>query len=67
MIDQDALKRIEELERIYERNWGKKVDNTITPIQMSQADFAIVMERIADTGESILVGYEKCFLHVTQG
>ena len=67
MIDQDALKRIEELERIYERNWGKKVDDTIIPIQMSQTDLAIVMERIVDTGESILVGYEKCFLHVTQG
>ena len=62
MVEQDALNRIEELERAYEKNWGRRVDDTIIPPRMSQADLAVVMERIVNTGESILIGYEKCFL-----
>lgn len=61
MIDEESVRKAEDLMRKYERNWGKKVDLDCVPWGMTQEDFAVVMERIAETGESVPVGFHKCF------
>ena len=61
MIDEESVKKAEELMRKYERNWGKKVDSNCVPWGMTQEDLVVVMERIVETGESVLVGFNKCF------
>lgn len=62
MVNVEVLKEIEQLDSIYENNWGIPVDYTIIPSGMSQEKLAVVLRRIIDTGESILVGYSKIFL-----
>ena len=59
MINEDALKQIKQLEQEYEYNWGKKVDYSVIPKGISQEKLVIILERIVDTGESILVGWEN--------
>ena len=59
MVNEEALQKIKQLELQYERNWGKKVDYTILPPHMSQEKMVLILERIVETGESILVGWEK--------
>ena len=59
MINEEALRLIELLEQKYEHNWGKKVDYTVIPKELSQEKLAVILKRIVDTGESILVGYNK--------
>ena len=61
MINEEAIKQIELLALEYERNWGKKVDYTILPRGISQEQLAIILERIVDTGESILVCWNKIY------
>ena len=61
MINEEAIKHIELLEREYEHNWGKKVDYTVLPRGVSQEKLAVILERIVDTGESILVGWDKIY------
>ncbi|MBO5146300.1 MAG: hypothetical protein J6C19_12320 [Lachnospiraceae bacterium] len=63
MVNQEAVKRAQELMRQYERNWGKRIESShILPSGMTQEQFVTVLEHIVETGESVLVGYEKCFL-----
>ena len=62
MINGEALKRIDELMEQYEINWGRKPEFNHIPPGMTQEKMVIVMERIVETGESILVGWNKCFL-----
>lgn len=62
MINEEALNRIEELSKLYKFNWGKEVDKIGMSLGMSQEKLVIVLERIVETGESILVGWNKCFL-----
>lgn len=59
MINTDATRRIEQLESEYEDKWGKKVDYLIIPQGITQEKLVAVLERIVDTGESILVGWNK--------
>ena len=59
MINTDATRRIEQLESEYEDKWGKKVDYLIIPQGITQEKLVSVLERIVDTGESILVGWNK--------
>lgn len=59
MVNREALNKIKELENKYENAWGKKVDYTIIPKGLTQETLVLVLERIVDTGESILVGYDK--------
>lgn len=59
MINEDALKKIEQLEKTYENNWGRKIDYTILPAGLSQEKLVQVLERIVDTGESVLVGWNR--------
>lgn len=59
MINNEAMRKIEELNSMYEINWGKKVDYTILPKGITQEKMVKVLTRIVDTGESILVAYNK--------
>lgn len=61
MINPEASKKIIELCSLYEKNWGCKVYFGILPPYITQEKMLVVLERIVDAGESILVGYNKCF------
>ena len=63
MISQKTLYEIDELSTLYELRWGKKLDDSIIPRGMDQEQYVRVLKRIVDTGESILVGWNKLFLH----
>lgn len=58
-MSEEVLKQIKILEEQYEYNWGKKVDYIILPKGMTQEILALTLERIVETGESLLVGYNK--------
>lgn len=58
-IDEETARKIKQLELQYERNWGKKVDYSILPPHMTQEKMLPVLERIVETGESVLVGWTK--------
>ena len=62
MVDSEAQKEIERLLPVYEHRWGKPLDWTVSPPRMTDTQFAKVLKRIVDTGESIVVGYGKVFL-----
>lgn len=57
MINEEALQKIEQLNLQYEKNWGKKVDYSILPPNISQEKLVLILGRIVETGESILVGW----------
>ena len=59
MINDEAIGKIKILENKYKENWGKSVDYTIIPQGITQEKMVEILERIVDTGESILVGFEK--------
>lgn len=59
MINVETIERIKQLETEYERNWNKKPDYLIMPRGITQESLVLVLERIVDTGESILVGWDK--------
>ena len=58
-VNEKALERIRVLEKKYKENWGKDVDYTILPKGITQEMLVTILERITETGESILTGYEK--------
>ena len=59
MVHEKALERIRVLEKKYKENWGKDVDYTILPKGITQEMLVTILERITETGESILTWYEK--------
>lgn len=59
MINAETMERIKQLEIKYEKNWNKKLDYLIMPRGITQESLVLVLERIVDTGESILVGWNK--------
>ena len=67
-FDPEVYSRMNELCALYQRRWGKPVDFIGCPNILSQEKIVRILERIVDTGESIVVGYEKlrneehCFL-----
>ena len=62
MINQEALEKVEELLEKYKFNWGKEVNLNCMPSGISQEKLVVVLERIVETGESVLVGWNKCYL-----
>ena len=62
MIDQESLDKIEKLLEKYKYNWKREVDLNCMPPGISQEKLVVVLERIVETGESILVGWNKCYL-----
>lgn len=61
VVNQEALEQIEELLQKYKYNWGKEVELNNSIPNMSQEQLVAVLERIVETGESVLVGWDKCF------
>lgn len=59
MLNKEALEKIRILEQEYKETWGINVDYTIIPPGMTQEKLVEVLERIVDTGESIIVGFSK--------
>lgn len=59
MIDVEISKKIKELSLLYKQRWGKEPDYTIVPKGITQEILLKVLERIVDTGESVLVGWNK--------
>ncbi len=59
MINLEVMKETTELCIKYEKRWNKPVDFIGLPSHLSQERFLLVMRYIVDTGESILVGYQK--------
>ena len=59
MVNKEALDKIKILEQEYMENWGRSVDYTVIPIEMTQEKMVEVLERIKDTGESVLVGFNR--------
>ncbi len=62
MFHPDTLEQLNNLCDLYKNRWGKEVDYTILPHTITQEKLLIILKRIVDTGESILVGYNKIFL-----
>ena len=62
MVNEEALEEIERLSNIYEKKWGVPVDYTILPAGLSQEKLVVVLGRIVDTGESVLVSYSRIFI-----
>jgi len=45
----------------YKYNWGKGVSMQCFPSDISQEKLITILERIVDTGESVLVGWNKIY------
>ena len=56
---QERLDRIQELLDLYEYNWGQKLQIPTRPPGMHQGLMIETLKRIVETGESLLVGYNK--------
>ena len=67
MLNQETLEKIEALQKKYKDIWGKEIDMNYTIPGMSQEKLVVVLERIVETGESILVGWNKCFMKDKHG
>ena len=63
MTNPEATQKAETFMRLYARRWGKPVSLDVIPPGMTQEKFAAVMEYIVETGDSVLVGWNKLFLH----
>ena len=59
ILNREVLEKIRILEQKYKETWGINVDYTIIPSGMTQEKLVDVLERIVDTGESIIVGFSK--------
>lgn len=59
MINREVLEKIRILEQKYKETWGINVDYTIIPSGMTQEKLVDVLERIVDTGESVIVGFSN--------
>ncbi len=61
MVNEESLKRIEQLGKEYERVWGKTVDYSVLPPGLTQEKLVPILERIVETGESVLVGWNYIY------
>ena len=59
MINEKAMLRICELTDLYKKRWGKEVDLSFHPPGLTQEKLVNVLELIVDTGDSVLVGWNK--------
>lgn len=62
MIHPEAMASAEELLQRYQFNWGTEVDFSYIPPGMTREKLVVVLARIVETGESLLVGWNQCFL-----
>lgn len=66
MTNPNVLKRLDTLCALYKQRWGKDIDYTVLPKGITQEKLVDVLQRIVDTSESILVGYNKLFIATNQ-
>lgn len=59
MINTEIQQEIIELGIKYKNNWGKSVDFVGLSSVLSQERLLLVMRLIVDTGDSVLVGFQK--------
>ena len=59
MINIKILQELNKLSALYEKRWGKKVDYIGMPSNISQERLLLVLRYIVDTGDSVLVGFQK--------
>ena len=59
MIDVEMMQEAIKLGKLYESRWGKEVDFVGMPPNLGQHNLLLVMRLIVDTGDSVLVGYQK--------
>lgn len=59
MIDTEIMQESIKLGELYESRWGKEVDFVGMPSSLGQHKLLLIMRLIVDTGDSILVGYQK--------
>ena len=59
MIDVTMMQEIYKLCALYEKRWGKEVDYTGMPANIGQEKLLQILRIIVETGDSILVGFQK--------
>jgi len=59
MTNAETVERIRALEQEYRSRWGINADYTAIPSGMTQEMLVKVFERIVNTGESILAGFDR--------
>lgn len=61
MVDPELIEQLDALAEKYKQRWGKEVDCFAMPSNMSQEKLLLILQRIVDTGESVLVGWEHIY------
>lgn len=59
LVNVKAMQEIHKLSSLYEKNWGKEVDYVGMPISVDQENLLQVFRIIVETGDSVLVGFQK--------
>ncbi len=59
MVNQNVLEKTDALLQKYKERWGRDVCLNYLPPEMTQEKLVVVLERIVETGESVLVGWNK--------
>ena len=59
LINVKAIQEIHKLSSLYEKRWGKEVDYVGMPTRLCQETLLQVLRLIVETGDSILVGFQK--------
>ena len=59
--DESTIKKIEKLSRSYKETWGKEVDYTILPREITQEEFVKCLELMIEDNLSLIVAYTKLF------
>lgn len=59
LVNVKAMQEIHKLSSLYEKNWGKEVDYVGMPILIDQENLLQVFRIIVETGDSVLVGFQK--------
>lgn len=59
MLSQAAILEAIKLTEQYEMVWGTPLDTTALPSTLTQEKLCLVLRQIIESGDSILVGYQK--------
>lgn len=61
IIDDSAIDKVNELCKVYEQTWGKKVDFKIIPPMITQEQLVEVVSLMIQTNDSLLVAWNKLY------